>query len=612
MKTASLLQLKDVDLAFGGTPLFTGANAIMRPNDRVALVGRNGSGKSTLMKIIAGIVEPDRGERVLQNGISVGYMEQDPDLSKFALLGDYAASGLEEGKRHMVEKMSEGLEFDPGMTVAQASGGERRRAALAKLLAESPDLMLLDEPTNHLDIRTIQWLERRLREARQAFMTISHDRSFLKGLTTSVLWIDRGVIRRLERGFEGFEEWRDAVWAEEDESKRKLERKIKSESRWAVEGISARRRRNQGRLRALGEMRERRASMVARAKIGAQALEISELSGRKVVEAIGVFKAFGDREIASKFSMKIMRGDRVAFIGPNGAGKTTLLKILTGEIKPDRGKVKLGTSLQMAVFGQNREQLDMDATLWETLTGDETMRIKGRSDQVMVRGRPRHVIGYLKEFLFEENRAKAKVGSLSGGEVARLLLCKILARDSNFLVLDEPTNDLDVETLDLLQELLADYEGTVLLVSHDRDFINRVATTTVVMEGGGKLEVHAGGWRERALPKGAGEGDGERARRKPPPAEKPPPRPRPARPGLTFTEEHRQRELLESMPELEREISALERLLSDPELYQKSPERFRKASEGLAQRRERLGKAEDEWLALEEKRAEAGKQGELT
>ncbi|MBS4010346.1 MAG: ABC-F family ATP-binding cassette domain-containing protein, partial [Roseovarius sp.] len=503
MARAPLLQLTDISLTFGGEPVFHDLSLVVQPGDRVALVGRNGSGKSTLMKVMAGLVEPDRGLRVVTPGISVGYMEQEPDMVGFTTLGDYAASLLDPAEAYRVEMAGEGLKFDPARPVSTASGGERRRAALAKLMAEAPDLMLLDEPTNHLDIEAIAWLENELRETRKGFVLISHDRAFLRELTRATLWIDRGMTRRQEKGFENFEAWRDKVWDDEDQQRHKLDRKIKSEARWAVEGISARRKRNQGRVRALAELRAERSSQIRRQGTAAMAFDSGPTSGRKVIEAVDISKAYGDKLILQKFSIKILRGDRVAFVGPNGVGKTTLLKMLLKEIEPDSGAVTHGTNLVPAVFDQARAQLDPEMTLWESLTGDADMRVSGQADQVLVRGQPRHVVAYLKDFLFDERQARAPVKSLSGGEKARLLLAKLMARESNLLVLDEPTNDLDIETLDLLQELLDDFDGTVLLVSHDRDFLDRVATTTIAMEGDGRATTYAGGWSDYRAQRGA-------------------------------------------------------------------------------------------------------------
>ncbi|MCB2128107.1 MAG: ATP-binding cassette domain-containing protein [Rhodobacteraceae bacterium] len=602
MARAPLLQLSDISLTFGGDPVFDGLDLVVQPGDRLALVGRNGSGKSTLMKVMAGLVEADRGLRVVPPGVSVGYMEQEPDLSGFATLGEFAASGLPEGEAYRVAMAAEGLKFDPGTPVAAASGGERRRAALAKLLAEAPELMLLDEPTNHLDIEAIRWLEAELGETRAGYVLISHDRAFLTALTRATLWIDRGVVRRGETGFAGFEDWRETVWAEEDLARHKLERKIRAEARWAVEGISARRKRNQGRVRALAAMRGERAALIRRQGVADLALESGPASGKLVIEAKGISKAFGEKVILKPFDLRILRGDRVAFVGPNGVGKTTLLKMLTGEIAPDTGSVRHGTNLEIAVFDQARAALDFDMTLWDGLVNDPEMAVSGRSDQVMVRGVAKHVVAYLKDFLFDEAQARAPIGSLSGGERARLLLARIMARPSNLLVLDEPTNDLDVETLDLLQDVLGDYDGTVLLVSHDRDFIDRVAATTVAMEGEGRAVTYAGGWSDY---------QSQRQEERPARAEKPAAKAAPAaakqvrKPaqGLTFTERHRLETLPDVIERLEAEIGKLSDFLSDPALFSTAPEKFRRASEAMAERQAALAAAEEEWLALEEKAA---------
>jgi ATP-binding cassette subfamily F protein uup len=602
MARAPLLQLADISLTFGGDPVFAGLDLVVQPGDRVALVGRNGSGKSTLMKVMAGLVEADSGDRIVPPGTTVGYMEQDPTMAGFATLGDYAASELDPAEAYRVEMVAEGLKFDPARDVAVASGGERRRAALAKLMAEAPELMLLDEPTNHLDIQAIRWLEAELKQTRRAFVMISHDRAFLRALTRATLWIDRGAVRRNEQGFEHFEAWRDKVWEDEDMQRHKMDRKIKSEGRWAVEGISARRKRNQGRLRALQDLRAERASMIRRQGTAAMALDAGPKSGKKVIEADSIAKAFGDKQIVKSLSIRVLRGDRVAFVGPNGVGKTTVLKMLMGQETPDSGSVSLGTNLVPAVFDQARAQLDPEMTLWESLTGDPDMRVSGAADQVMVRGQPKHVVGYLKEFLFDEAQARAPVRSLSGGEKARLLLAKLMARESNLLVLDEPTNDLDVETLDLLQELLDGYDGTVLLVSHDRDFLDRVATTTIAMEGDGQAIVYAGGWSDYQAQRAENPPD-EPAKPEAAPAPKQvkaeKPKAKPA--GLSFTEKHRLEALPAEIERLEAEIAKLEQLMSDPELFTREPVKFRKATEALTERQEKLAAAEEEWLMLEEK-----------
>ena len=594
-----LLQLSDIALTFGGDPIFSNLSLVVQPGDKLALVGRNGSGKSTLMKVMAGLVEPDAGTLVIAPGASVSYMEQDPDMAGFSTLGDYATATLDPAEHYKVEMAAEGLKFNPEGDVATASGGERRRAALARLMAEAPELMLLDEPTNHLDIEAIGWLERTLKETKAGYVLISHDRAFLRELSRATLWIDRGMARRQEKGFDAFEAWRDKVWDDEDMQRHKLDRKIKSEGRWAVEGISARRKRNQGRVRALQELRAERSSQIRRQGAASMALESGPKSGKLVAEAEGISKAYGDKVILQDFSIKIQRGGRIALVGPNGVGKTTLLRMLLGQEEPDTGRIRLGTNLAPAVFDQSRAQLDPEMTLWDSLTGDPDMRVSGKADQVLVRGMPRHVIGYLKDFLFDERQARAPVRSLSGGEKARLLLAKLMAKESNLLVLDEPTNDLDIETLDLLQELLDDYDGTLILVSHDRDFIDRVAATTIAMEGDGRAVVYAGGWSDYRAQRG-----GDPAEETPVKARKSggkaAPAPKPAT-KLSFTETHRLDALPAEIARLEAEIGKLEGLMADPELYTREPVKFRKASEALTTRQAALAAAEEEWMTLAEK-----------
>ncbi|MEM0935592.1 MAG: ATP-binding cassette domain-containing protein [Pseudomonadota bacterium] len=624
MSRAPLLQLTDLSLGFGAERLFDGLDLILRDGDRVALVGRNGTGKSTLMRVMAGLTEPDAGARVLPAGVRVGYMEQDPDFAGFATLGDFATAALDPSEAWRVEAAAEGLGLRLDADPAQASGGERRRAALARLLAEDAPVMLLDEPTNHLDISAIAWLEERLSSSARAFVLISHDRAFLTRLTRATLWLDRGVVRRQEAGFDAFEAWRDKVWAEEDLAAHKLDRKIKAEARWAVEGISARRTRNQGRLRRLGEMRAARAAQIARQGTAAMAFGAGKASGKLVLDAQGIGISFGTKRVVRDVSLRLARGERLALVGPNGAGKTTLLNLLIGKTAPDAGEIRFGANLEIAVFDQTRSDLDPNATLWESLTGDAAMRISGRADQVMVRGQPRHVVSYLKDFLFSEEQARAPVRALSGGERARLLLARLMAQPANLLVLDEPTNDLDIETLDLLQELVSEFDGTVILVSHDRDFLDRTATTTIALPGDGRATLYAGGWSDMQAQRkaaglgpfgapggglaegGAAEGGAAKAAGKAPPAETKDAAgrrqaPRPA--GLSFTERHRLDALPGLIERLEAEIGKLEDLLSDPDLYTSAPVKFAKATEALAERQAKLSAAEEEWLALEEKAA---------
>ncbi len=607
MAPPPILTLTDLSLGFGGDDaLLAGVSLAVQPNDRIALVGRNGSGKSTLMKLMAGAIPPDAGERFLRPGLSVGYMAQDPDFAGYDTLGAYVEAVVGPDETWRAEMAMEGVKLAPDLAPDGASGGERRRAALARILAEAPDLMLLDEPTNHLDVEAIAWLERHLAETRAAVVVISHDRAFLRAMTNRILWVDRGDVRQLDRGFDAFEEWRDKTFEEEDLARHKLDRLIKAEARWAVEGISARRKRNQGRVRRLGDLRDERQGQIARTGAARMEFESATRSGRMVVEAEGVAKSFGSREIVRDFSLKLNRGERVALVGPNGVGKTTLLKMLTGEIAPDSGTIRLGANLNLAVFDQNRAALDPAASLWDTLTGDADLGVSGRNDQVMVRGKPRHVVGYLKDFLFADAQARGPVGALSGGEKARLLLARLMARDTNLLVLDEPTNDLDVETLDLLQELVDDYDGTVLLVSHDRDFVDRVATTTIAMEGDGRATIYAGGWsdyRSQRTPSQPSEPEPKSrsaARAAPKPAAAPSRSQR-----LSFTQTHRLEKLPDEIARLEAEIAKLGTLLADPGLYARDPDRFAKATRAMADRQDALAQAEEEWLDLEARREAA-------
>lgn len=606
MTQPPLLTLTDMTLGFGGRPLLSDVTLAVGPGERLCVVGRNGSGKSTLMKLMAGLVEPDSGERFIQPGRTVAYLPQDPDLTGYKTLLDYAASELEPEDHWRAEAALDGLKIAGHIDPSTASGGELRRAALARLIAAEADLMLLDEPTNHLDIQAIEWLEEHLAGTRAAFALISHDRAFLSRLSRATLWVDRGEVRRAPHGFAGFEEWRDQVWEEEDAARHKLDRLIAEEADWAIHGISARRTRNQGRLRRLTALREERAEQITRAGTAAMALDGGERSGRLVIEAKNIAKSWGETTILRDFSIRIARGERIALVGPNGVGKTTLLNLLTGQEVPDSGTVRVGTNVEMSVFDQARAQLDPEKSLWDSLTDERDLGAKG--DQIMVRGRPRHVVAYLRDFLFDERQARGPVKALSGGERARLLLARIMARPANLLVLDEPTNDLDIETLDLLQELIADFDGTVLLVSHDRDFIDRVATTTIAMEGDGQATIYAGGWTDYRAQRAGSEPEKAPQR----PARKPEARPareteRPApREGLSFTQRHRLDALPAEIERLTAEIGKLEALLSDPDLYASDPDRFEKATEALVTRQERLDAAETEWLELAALHEKAG------
>ena len=596
------ISLKNIFLSFGEKQIFEGLNLLVQPRDRIALVGRNGSGKSTLLKVLQGLVIQDEGERILSKGLSVGYMEQDPNLSEFVTLKDYVCSGVLASDYHEGEKVAQNLGVDLDMPVNISSGGERRRAALTKLIAENHDIMLLDEPTNHLDVEAIEWLEAELKGLSKSFIVISHDRKFLSNLTNDTIWVDRGKARRCSIGFGGFEAWRDKIWHEEDEKIHKLNRKIRSESRWAVEGISARRKRNQGRLRNLEKLRAERQSYISRTGLAKMKLESRTKSGQLVLKADKVSKSFGEKCIIRNFSIQIRKGDRIGIVGPNGIGKSTLLKILLGEVIPDLGTAKLGSNLIVAKFDQMREQLNLENSLWQNLTDDPTMKASGKAGQIMVRGKSKHVAGYLKEFLFSESQLRSPVKSLSGGEKARLLLAKLMARESNLLILDEPTNDLDLETLDLLQEVIAEYEGTVLLISHDRDFLNRTVDTSIILTGQGEFVKIAGSWEDynNLKAKNETQNKGEYLDKKKN-VSKPPKREMPSKAEFSFVDKHRLDEIPNLIDRLEYEIKQLETFLSDSNLYLEHPNKFEKASAALIERQAEMKKLEDEWFKLEEK-----------
>ena len=589
-----LLHLKDITVAFGGTRLLDGAELSVAAGERLCLVGRNGSGKSTLLKIAAGLVEADAGTRFAQPGATVRYLPQEPDLSGYATTRDYVEAGLnphEDPNRSFYLLGNLGL--DGTENPATLSGGEARRAALARTLAPRPDILLLDEPTNHLDVNAIEWLEGELKAARGALILISHDRRFLENLSRATIWLDRGKTHRLERGFEAFEAWRDEMLEKEEIERHKLERRIATEEDWVRYGVSGRRKRNQGRLERLRGMRTERRDQTR--QLGTVKMEAAEGagSGTKVIDAKGVAFAYGDKEIVRDFSLRIHRGDRIAIVGPNGAGKTTLLKLLTGKLAAQKGNVKLGQGLLMVELDQNRSKLHPEQSLAAAVTD-------GSGDTVMVAGKPRHVMNYLQDFLFTPQQARTPVKVLSGGERARLLLAKLFATPSNFLVLDEPTNDLDLETLDLLEEVIADYPGTALLVSHDRDFLDRVATQIVLAEGDGHFTEYAGGYGDMLAQRGEKPPQRPEARKDAKPsAEK---RVRANAPKMNFSDLHALKTLPEKIAAAELRMAELERNLSDAALYAKDPARFTKLSAELTEIRAQKDADEERWLALEMER----------
>jgi ABC transport system ATP-binding/permease protein len=595
-----LIQLKDITLTFGGTPLLAGVELSVSAEERVCLVGRNGSGKSTLLKIAAGLVEPDSGSRFVQPGVTVRYLPQEPDFADHATTLAYVEAGMAPGDdRYQARYLLEQLGLRGDEEVAHLSGGEARRAALARVLAPSPDILLLDEPTNHLDLTTIEWLEGELDSRRSALVIISHDRRFLSNLSRATAWLDRGLIRQIDRGFAAFEEWRDEVLAEEEREQHKLDRRIVNEEHWLRYGVSGRRKRNVKRLGRLQALRRERREHRGPAGNANLAAAEAEKSGKLVIDARNIGRSYGERKIVENFSIRIQRGDRVGIVGPNGAGKTTLVDMLTAASPPDVGSVRLGANIEMATLDQHRESLEPKSTLAEALTG-------GRSDHVMVGGKPKHVVGYMKDFLFAQEQRGTPLEALSGGERGRLMLARALAKPSNLLVLDEPTNDLDLETLDVLEELLGDYQGTVILISHDRDFLDRVVTSVIVPEGQGRWIEYAGGYSDMLAQRGA---DLSRQSLKPLAAgrEKSTQRRSPAaspKRRLNFNEKHALETLPKTIARLQGEIARQQRVLDDPDLYNKDRGRFDQVSEALAKAQKELQEAEDRWLELEVLREE--------
>jgi ATP-binding cassette subfamily F protein uup len=596
MAAAPILALQQIRLTLGSTQLLDGTGLALLPGEKIALVGRNGSGKSTLLKVAAGAIEADGGVRFVQPGVTIRYLPQEPDLSGFATTLAYVEDGLEAGDDHYrATYLLNALGLSGSEEPARLSGGEARRAALAKVLAPEPDILLLDEPTNHLDLPAIEWLEAELNTLRSALVIVSHDRRFLADLTQATVWLDRGVTRRLDKGFGAFEAWRDSVLEEEELAAHKLDRKIVREEHWLTYGVSARRKRNVRRLEGLHNLRQERREL--KRAVGNVAISVAEAdsSGKLVIEARGIEKRFGARAIVSDFTTRILRGDRVGIIGANGAGKTTLLRMLTGELQPDAGSVRLGSNLEIATLDQRRARLDPDTTLKEALTG-------GGSDTLVINGSPKHVMGYMKDFLFTPEQGRTAVGKLSGGERGRLALARALALPSNLIVLDEPTNDRDLETLDLLQEMIGDYPGTVIVVSHDRDFLDRVATSVIVAEGEGRWTEYAGGYSDMVAQRGHGVRAPETAAR--PRAEKPvaaaavPA----ARQKLSFKQKHQLETLPGEMARLEAEIAALHARLADPGFYARDAAGFAVASTKLEAAQAALDAAENAWLELEELR----------
>ena len=600
---APVLSYENLGLIQGEGWLFQDLDLYVGERDRLALIGRNGAGKTTLLKCLAGLIDPDKGRRTIVPGTKVVLLEQDPAIGAQGTLLDWVLAGADAPAPHEAAAVADQIGIDLDRPAATASGGERRRAAIVRAFAQAPDVLLLDEPTNHLDLGAIEWLEQWLGRFTGAFIVISHDRTFLKRLTKSCLWLDRGNLRRAEIGFGGFDAWTERVYEEEARAAEKLDAKLAIELRWLERGVTARRRRNQGRLAKLHDMRAERAAMLGTPGSAKLALAKDEVRSKAVIEADNVSKSFGERPIIRDFSLRIQRGDRIGLVGPNGAGKTTLLKLLTGEMKPDSGTITLAKTLSGIVIDQQRKLMEPDKRVKDVLANG--------GDWIEVRGHKKHIKGYLKEFLFDPAITEAPIGSLSGGERSRLLLAREFAREANLLVLDEPTNDLDLETLDLLQEVIADYEGTVLLVSHDRDFLDRTVTITLGLDGSGKVDIVAGGYddwekkkRETPLPAGRGGGRASTASSKnqfsssAPPASSPPPAARRAK--LTYKDQRDLDRMPGEIERIEREIAAAEDALHDPELYSRDPERFAELTKALDELRLLKAASEERWLEVAE------------
>ena len=597
MPTPPLLHLRDVRLTFGATPLLTGADLAVAPGARIGLVGRNGSGKSTLMRIAAGLVEPDGGEVFVQPGTTVRYLPQEPDFGGARTTRDYAEAGLQgTDDPHRVTLLLEALGLTGEEAVARLSGGEARRAALVRTLAPDPDVLLLDEPTNHLDLPTIEWLEGELARSRAALVLISHDRRFLERLTRETAWVDRGGTRLMERGFAHFEDWRDTVLEQEERDAHKLDRKIVREEHWVTHGVSGRRKRNVRRLAELAELKRSRTERVRTP--GTVDLQLSEAdaSAKLVIRAEGAAKTLGGRALVREFDLRVSRGDRIGIVGSNGAGKTTLVRLMTGEVEPDAGRVKIAQTVDMLVVDQKRDALSADLTVRDALTG-------GGTDLVRIGETTKHVMAYMKDFLFLPEQAGTPVERLSGGERGRLVLAMKMRHPSNLLVLDEPTNDLDLETLDLLQERLATYEGTVILVSHDRDFIDRVCDRLLVPEGDGRWTAYAGGWSDMLAQRGGSpfatrgaRGEREKATRTTPA--------RSAGGGakMSFKDAHALEALPGEIEKLEAGIARVNEALADPTLYERDPKRFGQLMRLLEKTEAELAAKEERWLELEERR----------
>ena len=591
---APIYTIRGAKLSFGLNPLFTNVDLYINRGDKICLVGRNGCGKSTLLKVIAQEIEPDDAEFFIQPGVRIGYMPQEPDFSGFKTLREVVEAGLpknEQNQTYRADKLIEYFAINENQNPEQSSGGERRKAALARALINEPDILLLDEPTNHLDITTIEKLEDLIKKFSGAVIVISHDRMFLDHISQTTFWLDRGTLRRNNKGFGAFEEWEDQVIEQEIIEQKALNKKIAEETEWLHKGVTARRRRNMGRLRRLQQLRQERREQIKMTGSVNLEVETADLRSKLVIEAKHISKSFGDREIIKDFSIKVIKGNKIGIVGPNGSGKTTLIKLLTKRLEPDSGFVRVGKNLEEAYFDQNRITLDPKKTLWKTLCNE--------GDHIWVRGHFRHVVAYLKDFLFKPDQAQCPVSTLSGGEKNRLMLAVALAKQSNFLVLDEPTNDLDMDTLDLLQEVLDDYEGTILIVSHDRDFMDKVATSLIYMRGDGTVYEHVGSYSElleklKGLPP-------KTNNKKTVNKEEPKVREKNKTQKLSYKEQYMLENLPKEIEKLAAENKAIEVALGNANLYTDDPQKFDELTTKLADNKEKLEEMENQWLEVQMK-----------
>lgn len=591
---APIYTIRGAKLSFGLNPLFTNVDLYINRGDKICLVGRNGCGKSTLLKVIAQEIEPDDAEFFIQPGVRIGYMPQEPDFSGFKTLREVVEAGLpknEQNQTYRADKLIEYFAINENKNPEQSSGGERRKAALARALINEPDILLLDEPTNHLDITTIEKLEDLIKKFSGAVIVISHDRMFLDHISQTTFWLDRGTLRRNNKGFGAFEEWEDQVIEQEIIEQKALNKKIAEETEWLHKGVTARRRRNMGRLRRLQQLRQERREQIKMTGSVNLEVETADLRSKLVIEAKHISKSFGDREIIKDFSIKVIKGNKIGIVGPNGSGKTTLIKLLTKRLEPDSGFVRIGKNLEEAYFDQNRITLDPKKTLWKTLCNE--------GDHIWVRGHFRHVVAYLKDFLFKPDQAQCPVSTLSGGEKNRLMLAVALAKQSNFLVLDEPTNDLDMDTLDLLQEVLDDYEGTILIVSHDRDFMDKVATSLIYMRGDGTVYEHVGSYSElleklKGLPP-------KTNNKKTVNKEEPKVREKNKTQKLSYKEQYMLENLPKEIEKLAAENKAIEVALGNANLYTDDPQKFDELTTKLADNKEKLEEMENQWLEVQMK-----------